>query len=203
MKSKELIRRLQEQDPTGEVEVCVRGEDVHTVERIPAYYDGPFQVLIRDPEKAPYYNVVGMRFRRNTGEKVVVKTLGYASVVFMNPDATLDVSDLDQERQEEVRRTWEGWAEKSRQHTRELHWEYFREFVGESLGTTWGELRLKPRVEAKKFFDAHIDPFAPFPEGVPREGKSFEERRKEQWKREWDVRREGEGLAIAARPSSS
>ena len=40
MKTADLIRRLQEADPTGELECVAGGEDVYFVQRLPMYYDG-------------------------------------------------------------------------------------------------------------------------------------------------------------------
>ena len=53
MKSKELIRLLQEEDPSGEVEVCVQNFDILGIHTEPAYWDGSLQVLMRDASKPP------------------------------------------------------------------------------------------------------------------------------------------------------
>ena len=85
MKTKELIKRLQEVDPTGETEVCVGNEDILFVAREPAYYDGCFQVLDRDPAKEPYYNVIGVEIRAN-GDKIVIQPHGLNWVLIDHPD---------------------------------------------------------------------------------------------------------------------
>lgn len=69
MKSKELIRLLKEEDPSGEIEVNIDGSDIFSVENLPAYYDGSLKVLIHDESKKPYFDVVGVEFRRN-GRKI-------------------------------------------------------------------------------------------------------------------------------------
>lgn len=72
MKGKELIRQLQEADPTGEIEVCIGNADVWDVTVLPAYYDGALHVIERDAENRP------MRGRRvRSGEKV---SLGSISI---------------------------------------------------------------------------------------------------------------------------
>ncbi len=48
MKTKELIRQLQREDPSGELECCVDNSDIFFVEHLPAYYDGCLEVLVRD-----------------------------------------------------------------------------------------------------------------------------------------------------------
>ena len=59
MKTKELIKELQELDPTGETEVVCGCGDIYFVEELPAYYDGRLGVLIKDESKKPYYHVKG------------------------------------------------------------------------------------------------------------------------------------------------
>ena len=79
MKTKELIRQLQECDPTGEVEVICDGGDIYTVIPLPAYYDGSLKTLIRDDSLKPYYDVIGMRETRE-GRKVVLQGMDLQDV---------------------------------------------------------------------------------------------------------------------------
>ena len=51
MKVKDLIKQLQELDPTGEIEVCVGNSDIIDISLFPAYYDGYLQVLKKDLSK--------------------------------------------------------------------------------------------------------------------------------------------------------
>lgn len=80
MKTKELIRRLQEEDPTGEVECCVGNVDIHFVSSEPAYWDGPLQVLVRDPAKAPYYDIVGAKYVKS-GSKIQIHCLSITDAI--------------------------------------------------------------------------------------------------------------------------
>ena len=73
MKTKELIRQLQENDPSGENEVNIDGVDIWYVDSLPGYYDGPYQVLDRD-ETCQYYNIIGAKYKKS-GRKVIIKTL--------------------------------------------------------------------------------------------------------------------------------
>lgn len=45
MKTKELIRRLQEEDPTGECEIVLSDGPLFSIEKKPAYWDGPLNYL--------------------------------------------------------------------------------------------------------------------------------------------------------------
>lgn len=93
MTTGELIRRLQEADPTGEVPVCVGNEDVWDVQNQPAYYDGHLQQLVMDPD-SDCYPVVGVRVLRH-GRKVQLETHGYRDAIWENPEVpiTFDVEN--------------------------------------------------------------------------------------------------------------
>ena len=78
MKSKELIKQLQEEDPSGEIEV-VCGGDIYFAERLPASCDGRLQVLIRDETKKPFYHVVGMK-EVSGGDKILLNILNLEDV---------------------------------------------------------------------------------------------------------------------------
>ena len=93
MKSKEVIRLILEADPTGEVEVGVGNQDIHFIDRVAAYYDGCMQVLVRDPAKAPYYDVVGVKYV-SKGDKISLHTLGVKDVIWEDPDVPIDYGGL-------------------------------------------------------------------------------------------------------------
>jgi hypothetical protein len=109
MTTKELIQRLQEEDPEGNTEVVVGGEPIHWIENLPAYYDGRCGSLILDHSKDPYYNIVGYRVRES-GRKVRLGTVDLEDVLYDNPNATVDLSDL----QEREREQWEEKVQKVR-----------------------------------------------------------------------------------------
>lgn len=73
MKSKEVVRLLQEIDPEGECEVTFGG-DIEFFLRLPYYYDGRASIFIKDSDG----NIIGMREATATdGDKIVgyVKTI--------------------------------------------------------------------------------------------------------------------------------
>jgi hypothetical protein len=93
MKTKDLIRELQEADPSGEIEVCVGNVDIWTVITEPAYYDGRLQVLKRDPEKTgKCYDIIGGKYV-TSGQKVVIETRSITDVLWDEPDAEIDYSE--------------------------------------------------------------------------------------------------------------
>lgn len=100
MKTKELIRQLQEADPTGEEQACVNNVDIHYVDTEPAYYDGALQVLDRD-ESVQCYNIIGARYVRS-GKKVVIHPLSIHDAICNDSDLKIDYSDLSPDRQVSV-----------------------------------------------------------------------------------------------------
>ena len=59
MKTKDLIKLLKEEDPSGEEEVCIDNQPVWFVQRMPAYYDGR---LVRYEPPLTYDEDVGTIF---------------------------------------------------------------------------------------------------------------------------------------------
>lgn len=96
MKVKELIRQLQEADPTGEVEACVGNIDIHFVSCESAYYDGPLQVLQRDPKRTGRcYDICGAELRHD-GRKVQIHTLSIRDAIWEDPNLTVSVGGNDE-----------------------------------------------------------------------------------------------------------
>jgi hypothetical protein len=94
MKTRELIRQLQQADPSGELECCVDNHDIHFVRSQEAYWDGRLQVLARDPAKAPYYNVVGAKITAK-GSKVVIVCLSIEDALCNDPSMPVDLSEAN------------------------------------------------------------------------------------------------------------
>jgi hypothetical protein len=117
MKTKELIRLLQQEDPSGELEVVADdNSDIHCVEEQPAYYDGRGQVLIRD-EKNAFYNIIGARFLVSGG-KVRLHTLSIKDAIGNNPDMPVDFSELEKKMPHSVseyKEMVERWRAESRE----------------------------------------------------------------------------------------
>ena len=94
MKTKDLIKELQEADPSGELEVCVGNIDIWTVTVLPAYYDGKLQVLKRDPAlTGKCYDIIGGKYVSG-GSKVVLEPMSITDVLWDNPEAEIDYGFL-------------------------------------------------------------------------------------------------------------
>jgi len=76
MKTKELIRQLQEADPSGELECCIDNNDILFVHVYPAFYDGTLEVLIRNSNGQAAGGIL-----RRVGKKVRIHYLGLEDAV--------------------------------------------------------------------------------------------------------------------------
>ncbi len=92
MKSKELIKILQELDPTGEIEVVVGCEDIYFGEKAPMYYDGIPAILIRDESKAPNYDIVGFKMT-SSGYKIIIHTVSIEDIISEDPNCIVDLDE--------------------------------------------------------------------------------------------------------------
>lgn len=92
MKSKELIRLLQDLDPTGEEECCIENLDIHFVTKEPANYDGPYQVLVRDQSKVNCYDIMGVKYV-SKGDKIQFYTLSAEAVIYYDPEVLIDTTE--------------------------------------------------------------------------------------------------------------
>lgn len=96
MKSKELVRRILEADPSGEIECCIGNADIEGPSVEPAYWDGPLQVF-KFNEKG--YPVSAKRVR--SGEKMVLSPLYISNFIGEYDGFTVEYqSDEDRARYE-------------------------------------------------------------------------------------------------------
>ncbi|SRR6266705_837100 len=98
MKTKELIAALQEEDPTGESEVQAEGIPIFFVEKLPAWYDGPMNVLEQDKTG----RVTGYKVTK-IGSKIRLHTVSLAEFIIENPDKEVDLSGLNNTGQKEYK----------------------------------------------------------------------------------------------------
>ena len=114
---KELIAALQQEDP--DTEVCVGNRPIHFIEGVPAYYDGPLQVLVQDKAN-PYYNITGAKIL-HTGRKVQVHILSIEDALLEDPEMTVEcTTDRDKTRADQ----WRKEAREARDEAIKWHKEY-------------------------------------------------------------------------------
>ncbi|MDA4132016.1 MAG: hypothetical protein OK454_02665 [Thaumarchaeota archaeon] len=194
MKGKELIRLLQEIDPTGEVEVSVGNIDIWDVHQEPAYWDGKLQLVVRDPAKAPYYDIVGGKYVVS-GSKIVISTMSIADVLWSDPEAAIDYSELGQYAAE-YRKHDDATRQASRDVTMRVEVDSFARWVAKQCqrlrpGCATDTYEKDIAYSAAEFFKKHLSPDDPLkalpPEKRMSGGKEYEswpsvnQRRESDW----------------------
>ena len=82
MKTKDLIKALSDADPSGELECCVGNVDVYHVRKLPAYYDGAFEVLVHNESvRGKQWSVIGGKIVRS-GYKVQIECISLDDAMF-------------------------------------------------------------------------------------------------------------------------
>lgn len=119
MKVKELIRQLQELDPTGEIEVNGWAGDIHFADRTPYYYDGYVYTLIKDQDGC----VKGMEIGSPTNQdKIILHELDIEDVLLDDPELPI-IIHIDGQ----ARERYEQKVDKARQAMRQIKEEVDRE----------------------------------------------------------------------------
>lgn len=128
MKSKRLIELLQEEDPSGETEVCLYSEDGNVdilyLETKPGYWDGVYQVLERDWSDR-YYNVTGAQYRSD-GYKIMITPHSIQEALYRNPELPVTVIDdfVEKKMQKQVDKWRDSIKKEKEQIDKELLQEY-------------------------------------------------------------------------------
>ena len=116
MTTAELIKKLQEEDPSGELQVVVGNIPIYTVDNVEAYWDGRLQMLIQDHNRDPYYNIVGYKVT-SQGRKVRLHTMDLDDVMLDNPDIPVYLEELG----EHFHPEWEERVRKTREESKRIH----------------------------------------------------------------------------------
>lgn len=184
MKTKELIRQLQEADPSGEEEVCVGNVDIHFVELLPAYYDGALQVLTRD-ENCKFYNIIGAKYKRS-GNKVKIHTLSITDAISNNREMPVDYSELPTDRQESAKKSHDELREWHKRLENQLEWDYFHKWVAKQAYYVTADT---DEIEGAvfRFFEKHVSADDPLPEGGVPFGHNYITTREMQWDQKYQV----------------
>ncbi|MBI2668855.1 hypothetical protein HYX14_03355 [Candidatus Woesearchaeota archaeon] len=203
MNTKELIRLLQEADPAGETEVSVGNTPIFFVERQPAYYDGPQEVLIRDPE-AKHYNVICAKYRQN-GDKVVIELHSIEDYLSEYPDGSVDYSELS----DNLKLEYIDRDNKMRKETKKMNdgieLDLFKTYVAQRAAQINPDVNIElSHLEslASDYFQQYLSTDDPLPEmqwrqeGNHRIGESHNERRHRQWDHEVTITYDGAVFAI-------
>lgn len=194
MKTKELIRLLQEIDPEGETECCIANHDIYYLDKLPAYWDGILEILQRDPSKAPYYDICGAKYT-SKGYKINIRSLSITDAIGNDTKLKIDYSELGNE---DKAKAFEEADNKTRilQSDIELKCEFwlFTEWAkntAQKISNDTEALLNKARI----FFDEHLNINDPIPKDISelttldKNGKtrwnlSYKDKRFLQWTRQ-------------------
>lgn len=196
MKVKDLIKKLNELDPTGETEVCVWNQDIHFVSEEPAYYDGCLQLLTRDPSNE-YYNITGAKYI-SSGSKIVIRPLSIAEAIFNNTDLTVEYDKYSLKYKEGDEKT----RKKSKEIYDNIEMQCFIQYVNlkaSEITSDQQELISLKKI-ATNFFEENMSAKDPMPQDIKTATKteymngaektinlSWNARRSLQWDRELEI----------------
>jgi hypothetical protein len=211
MKTKELIRQLEEADPTGDEDVTVHGCDIFFVDSAPGYYDGCYQRLRRDPAKAPYFDIVGADYI-GSGIKVVIHTYSVSDLIAHDPEAPIGYIDLSKGSRERYEQSVEERREEYRQMHQGIESDHFAKYIVRRMGIEWNEDFEEDLVkaDAKKWADQNLRHHDPMPKDIAQRQElgeepsgefrmrnlSWNDRRERQWDREIRIGFNKDGLTF-------
>jgi hypothetical protein len=183
MKTKDLIRKLQEEDPSGEEHVCVGNVDIGFISKEPAYYDGAAQVILYN-EKG---EIVGGKYKRS-GNKIQVHLRRFSDLIWDRKEGFMvDYSELSSDRQEAYKENHQKIVKSSKDLDYEIELEYFVKHIKERAEKIMDDDEHEVADVAKAFYDANLNPYIPIPDDIPIIGESWLSRKSIQWGREIKV----------------
>ena len=113
MTTQKLIEELKKADPDGTAEVVVNNAPIYFVENLPAYWDGHMQVLKQDLSNQ-FYNIRGVKIT-GKGQKVRLNIMNIEDIISEDPEAEIDLSELDGFQL----KSWEAIIDRYREDSRE------------------------------------------------------------------------------------
>jgi hypothetical protein len=198
MKTKEVIKLLQEEDPSGELEVSIGGVDILFIEALPYYYDGRQQVLVKN-EKG---NVIGGRYTES-GNKVVIHYRGFSDYIWDDENFQIEYGS-------EHTKKFKEHHDKIRQQgidcREEMDLRYFTQYIKDKLKDKVDELSDIDDI-SKDFYLKHYNRNTPIPEDIRapiQEGgrqvwHGYVVMRNLQWDREVEIIDEGLDIILKKR----
>lgn len=183
MKSKELIRRIMEADPSGEEEVCIGNADILCVQKLPAYYDGTLQLLERDPNNK-FYNVIGAKYKIK-GLKISIEPHSIQDAICDDPNLPIDYSELPEITAARYKAMDDKAKQEILQSEQALELKIFTQWVEKQypVGFVDPQTGEDPKAIANRIFKEYqMSRYDPLPgNGKVPPNKSYQEARFEQW----------------------
>lgn len=209
MKTKDLIRLLQEADPTGEEHCCIDNADISGVCAMSAYYDGCLQVVERVEGEADGRPLSATRV--HSGVKINISPMPISELLLDCPRLRITYNDYT----EKYRSRDDADRQRSIDVSNSVEKEHFEKWVLGHVGlrkdhaVTITERHLRQRVTAvaSQFYRDNMSFDDPMPadiiaRGMPLQGlpgESWATRREMQWAREFEVTPTVDSVAITKR----
>lgn len=114
MKTKDLIRFLQEADPTGEAIVDGFDGAIHFVEGLPGYYDGCYEYLTKEDPNDWNSKTTGYVISR-TGKKILLRCYSLELFCFDHPELPVTIEGFSEEKEKMLKEKIAAWREEGRQ----------------------------------------------------------------------------------------
>lgn len=193
MKTKELIRLLQEADPSGELECCVENIDILGVYPELAYWDGAFQVLVRDNSKKPYYDVVGAKYIAE-GTKITISPHSIDDAIFDHRNLPVEYIGMSTDQQKRYEKSVQEKRDQAFNIKNEVSRDSFKQYVQNKFPELSQEAVEKSAFE---YYNKHMSFEDEMPDDIKKmftmkDGMkicpSWNERRSLQWDRELDLK---------------
>lgn len=180
MKTKELVRLLQEEDPSGEEECCIGNEDISCLYSESAYWDGCLQTMIHENGK-----LVGFKFS-SEGSKVVIRSLGLRDALLDNPKLSVEYDSVY------AREKYEGCVKQWREEVITIKNDVCKGMFVLYVTKKFGNSKENEDI-ASDFFTSNMSYDDPMPEDILKSKKvdgklklSYYPSREEKWQEQWD-----------------
>lgn len=175
-------------DPTGEQECCIENLDIFTIDLLPAYYDGPLQVLIRDTT-CPYYNIKSAKYIVS-GSKIVLRPLSITDAICNDTQLQIDYSNLSKPTQEQYKKSNEKTKQAYIEIENKCELDLFTRWAKEKALTISANIE-KIDFVAKEFYTNNLNHKTEFPPNIANKSLSYNDKRLEQWNQELDLSFDG------------
>lgn len=204
MKSKNLIKSLQEIDPSGEIEVCIGNGDIEEIFVSESDYDGTLQTIEFDEDGLP----IKGRYHAFE-EKIVLKPIFISDAIWRAAEQgvsfNIDYSDLSYSKRKNFQEVNEETKRQMFHMLESVEFQLFNKWVLSKTQDVYPEVTLNSiKFYTESFFRENLSRLCSFPENsnIPVEiqgskvYKSYAERRYEQWDEEIVITFDGYDFAL-------
>jgi hypothetical protein len=109
LKTRELIRLLEQADPSGDLECCFQNHDINFIDVVPASHDGALELLHRsDTDKRIVSGTI-----TTSGKKVRIHPLSIEDILYDQPKFDIAIDAHDELLQVRLASKLEAWRSKA------------------------------------------------------------------------------------------